>query len=376
MRRIVWLFALSVVGCARSEDRISANVHGPVLVVVDSVVLDEPDSLPMGTSFFLAKGRNRETYLNDIVRSRILRFDAQGRLVATIGRPGAGPGELKVPGVIHLIDDTMLAVNDVAQRTVSLFDAKTGAFLRAVRFPVQDVGQTWTTLGDTLVFAAHLNPSIVAKWLWHGDAVLLSGKMPSRLMRAFEVYVRYGRSEVIATEKGYLALLPTEPGIDLLDAAASPIGFVMLPIVRRRGGGEDLVEREQRRKRGRHDFQPLGSGVSAFHRLASGEIVAVYLDVDQITGTPNFGNFRSYLTVLSADLGRACVDGRIPLETDILPLPAFRGDTLYLLSRVVAPNDRVQTAVVGYRISTEGCDWIPTGGIRAPRWGAEAVGNP
>jgi hypothetical protein len=364
-----------MVGCSTSDYRISSDVHGPTLTVVDSVSLDEPDSLPMGTSFFLAKGPDRDTYLNDIVRSRILRFDARGRLVTTIGKPGSGPGELKVPGVIHLIDDSILAVNDVAQRTTSLFDAKTGVFLRGVRFPIQDIGQTWTTLGDTIVFAAHLSPSTVAKWVWRSDLVLLSGRTPNRLMRAFEIYVRYGRSEVIATEHGYLVLLPTEPGIHLLDTAANPVGFVTLPVARRRGGGEDLIERERRRKRGRRDFQPLGSGVSAFHRLASGEVVVVYLDVDQLNDTPIFGNFRSYLTLLSADLSRACVDAQVPLATDVLPLPTFRGDTLYLLSRVVTPNDRVQTSVVGYRISTERCDWISTGGITS-RSDLEAVGKP
>ncbi|MGE3600748.1 MAG: hypothetical protein AB7N70_34940 [Dehalococcoidia bacterium] len=82
------------------------------------------------------------------------------------------------------------------------------------------------------------------------------------------------------------------------------------------------------------------------------------LDVDPaLTGEPT--NPRYYLSVISAGLDTACVDGLIPFESDSpLPMPHAVGDTLLTLERRI-DHDRLRTILFRYQIDTQGCDWMP-----------------
>jgi hypothetical protein len=98
------------------------------------------------------------------------------------------------------------------------------------------------------------------------------------------------------------------------------------------------------------------------------------LDVDQVgkfsPEVPTkliFGNYRVWASLVKADLSAACVDAPVPVETDVVPLPFFSGDTLWILSVKSDTTDQVQTKVEGFLLGEEGCDWIPTGGVGPAR---------
>jgi hypothetical protein len=76
-------------------------------------------------------------------------------------------------------------------------------------------------------------------------------------------------------------------------------------------------------------------------------------------------NIRYYATILSADLQQVCVDGELPLITDVFSRPMFVGDTLFLLTRNVGGAD-IRSTLITMMVSTSGCEWQPTGGVELP----------
>src|SRR5690606_36523471 len=94
-------------------------------------------------------------------------------------------------------------------------------------------------------------------------------------------------------------------------------GLVPLAAVRRKGEPASL--REAARALGRNDDQSLASSVVGLHRVSSGALVAAHLDMTvRRMGEANYqpDNFVLYVSLISADLHRACIDGIVPIRTD------------------------------------------------------------
>jgi hypothetical protein len=67
-----------------------------------------------------------------------------------------------------------------------------------------------------------------------------------------------------------------------------------------------------------------------------------------------------YLSVLSADLRTACLDGPVPVAGQLQPREAIAGDTLFVLDRRLHPAGTMESWIVLYVIDTSGCDWVET----------------
>ncbi len=368
-----WLSGiLALVGaCARTADGPISDAAGPSLVRLAPVRVEEPGDLPIGNFTFLSRGADGSSFVTDVDRGRVVQFSPVGGLVGVLGRPGSGPGELRLPAATGVVAGSLLAVSDIGLRRLTLFSLVDRSFVRLVPLPVQDVGQGWTRRGDTVIFAAHLARAMVVRWSLETDSMVTLGTTPARLLTAMPITIRHGRSEVVPTTDGYLAQLPTEPGLEILDRSGRLVGFVTIPWRDRRGDPDDLFDRQRRRiaAAGATPFQPVGSLSAGLHRLATGELAAVYLDVDQASRDrpTDFINYRYYVSLLSPDLSQACVDARVPVAGDLLSLPAFQGDSLFVFSRTVTDDDRVRSEILGFGIDDAGCRWVPTGGVRAPR---------
>lgn len=369
-RFLLVILLVLVAGCDKgSEGHIAPGVRGPSLTLGDSLILVDSDSIQLGGyTAFITRSASGETYVNDMSNSRIVRFDSQGALVGVYGKRGAGPGELDLPSAIGMIaDDSILAVFDVNLRRMSLFDVRTNLYLRRLAFSAQDIGQNWTEIGDTVFFPVHLGPSLIGAWVRQNDSILGLGHLPLRLNQAMPVYVRSGRSDAVVGDSGFVVLLPTEPGLYLLDSSGHPTGRVRIPSVRRRGEPPDLVERQLAELRAKH-FGPIGSSSASLHQLSNGELAIVHYDVDFVGRYPagRFENFRLYASLVSRDRSLACVDGLLPVGGTDPTFPIFVGDSMFILIRRVTPDDQVTSTVYNIRVSDVGCDWISTGGIRPP----------
>jgi hypothetical protein len=369
---VLYVLAAACMGCAGVKaNRVPASVHGPLVTSVDSIRLVEADSLPLGayTSFF-ARARDGGVFVNDMQLRRLMHFDSTGRFVGTIGRPGSGPGEFVLPGPLGLLPgDSTIMVVDVNRRWASLFDTRTGRYLRGFGVPFQDIGTNWTVENDTVIFALNMVRTLLGKWALHGDSIVMNGAVPRHLRGEAGVTAGYGRSEVVVTDSNVIALLPTEPGLDIYTRDGKLIGWVPLPAARRRGEPRDLIAQQKRLTRSNPN-QVLGSSVAGLHKLSSGMLVAVHLDMTSAASGPRgirYGDFKLYATLISQDLRQACVDAVIPIASDVPPIPAFVSDTMFVLTRQVLATNQVRSVVRGFVIGSQGCGWVKTGGIQHPR---------
>jgi len=73
-------------------------------------------------------------YVNDWDRKRIQKYDAQGKYILTMGRPGQGPGEFKNVWKPEFDKDNNLYVTDIGNDRVSFFDIN-GKFLKQIKIP-------------------------------------------------------------------------------------------------------------------------------------------------------------------------------------------------------------------------------------------------
>ncbi len=355
----------TAVGCGQEDNvtRAPRGVHGPTISLVDSIILEEPDSVGLTQLSYVAHGLGY-WFVTAYEHGQVLKFDGEGNFVGTIGRRGGGPGEMMSAAVIHIVGpDSLLAVVDGMRRYLSLFDPRSGEFVRGLVAPFTSAGQAWTVRGDTLVFSTTPGPSLIGRWDPSTDSVELLGSVPAHTSGGLW-YLFYGRPEVVPVGSGYVAHLPTVPGVLVLDERGAVVGKIGIPAARRRGMPDDILDRHARlNSRLRLEF--LGSGSLGIHLFPSGEIGVVHADLDVVRRPPNpqFGNARFFLSVLSQDFSAACIDGEVPFTSDVMPMPFLSGDTITVLSRTVTADDAVRSVLYRFHVSTSECDWLPTGGV-------------
>lgn len=366
--RLVGFLAISLAACG-GQEAVSGDSHaGPTARLVDSTILVEADSVPLGaySSFFLRSPRG-DVMINDMQQARLIQFDPTGAFRRTIGTRGEGPGEFQLPGPLGVLPgDTTLMVFDVNRQRASIFDLSTGEYLSGLAVPFQDVGTNWTVDGTDLVMAINASNAIMARWRIGSAAMEAVGEVPAHMLNKVGARMAYGRSEVVVTDSLVLVLLPTEPGVNVHNRAMQYLGYVPVMAVRREGEPADLATRQRAFGRDASDLS-IASSTVGFHRLQSGMIVLVHLDMTVRAGEgrgTRADDFRLYVTLLSEDLSKACIDGSVNIRTDVAPIPSFVGDTMFVLSRQVQGDDRVRSVVYAVVIDSSSCDWTPTGGVQ------------
>jgi hypothetical protein len=309
-------------------------------------------------------------YVSDYENGRVIRYAPDGRVLSVIGKKGRGPGELETASTLILLErDTVLAVLDGSERRISLFDARSSAYLRSVKVPISIMGQAWSWRGDTAFFAVHGSPWFLARWSLAADSVAVFSAVPPRLLSAGLFYMIYGRPEAVRRDSEFIVQVPTEPGVQIFNLEGVPIGQVALPAARRLGTPANVIEDHKRLQRSGRRFQFLASAPIGMQELSSGHIAILQADLEVLRPPPNpeFGNFRLFVSLLSPDLSQACVDAELPFKTDATPMPIFVGDTLFALSRLITEENKVRNVIHAFRISPEGCEWVPTGGRQPAR---------
>ncbi len=265
--------------------------------------------------------------------------------------------------MVHpLPGDTLAAVFDEASARIDVLSLDDGALRRTLSVPFRSTGKQWTWKGDRAVFSLPGSPSLIGVWHAGQDSTEVLGMVPPEVMAGLPTYMQYGHLELIPWSDGFLAQVPTMPGLHQLDAAGLVVGHVPLPAVKRRGQPTDLLLRHQEKESAGQPFAYIGSAAATLGHLSSGEVAVVQVDIDVENGPQRqeFTNLRYYVSIVSADLQRTCADALVPFTSDSpFPIPHLTGDTLVALARVVSPNDSVHTIVYRYAISSNGCRWMP-----------------
>jgi len=113
---------------ASAEPTTHAAASGPATVIYDLAELwrldSEGDKLVFGIIAAAVFDADDRTYLLDTQLARIYVLDAGGEHVATIGRPGEGPGEFQYPSSIAWWDRETLAVAHAMAGRLELIDVR------------------------------------------------------------------------------------------------------------------------------------------------------------------------------------------------------------------------------------------------------------
>ncbi len=358
-----------VMGCGGSDYRLDPNTNGPTITLIDSTALLIPMDFEIGPE--LLPSRAGEKYLlTDRFQFRTHRFDSSGKAIGTfLVRPSPKPANTASPA-IALPGDSLVAVHDRHDEVLRVFHIESGARRYQVRAPFQTGRASWTTNGSEILIGTGFIETSIARWSGTQEDPVLLGSMPQRLLESRPVYLRYGGTGIAATDSSVILALPTEPGIRILTLDGALVEGIVIPAIRRKGSPAGLLEQE-RKQRTERFFHTMGSTTGSLHRRTDGGLLIHYLDWDQIghdslrvrAAGQLLGNYHSYLTLLSPDRIRLCIDGHIPAPSDHRHSMMTRGDTLELLARRDTVPDHTRVTIYRYLVSTEGCDWVD-----APRW--------
>jgi hypothetical protein len=86
-----------------------------------------------GNPWAVAFDADAQLYVLDAQAAQVHVFDKAGKYVRTIGKRGAGPGELQAPAGLAISTDGFVVVNDPAKGGLQLFD-RTGTYLAATAY--------------------------------------------------------------------------------------------------------------------------------------------------------------------------------------------------------------------------------------------------
>lgn len=345
--------------------------YAPRLTLLDSIPLEESDSLYLGrpAAMFHA-APSGQLYVPDAGNNRLVVYSPDGRIDRVIGGPGRGPGEFTAIGFATLAVGNEVWQDDYQRRRVTRFGPDEAPPREAVyQGRLSSLQQTggWIWAGVT----NHDAKKGIAKLSIDGavdsiHAVLVA--LPSE----YEQYplLRYWDTIMMAVSAD--TMLVGFGGVQYFvryDTSGTPRDTVTVPVCSRQGSPQDILERGFSRPasnaREQAEQTELQARISALHglwRLQDGTYLIWHQDPQRDPdGIPRA---LGYLTVLSPDLSRACVDAPLPAPGSGRTILTAANGEILLLDQVVqdSPNrPSVRTVVRRFRISTEGCRWSETG---------------
>ncbi|HEX9727929.1 MAG TPA: hypothetical protein VGA37_05455 [Gemmatimonadales bacterium] len=336
---------------------------GPAIVLIESVVLQESDTLYLGRPLSMAIDEtDGSLYIGDTYGGRVIRYDRRGQPIGVYGAPGTGPGEIGQLGAVFLVPGA-IGVVDTRTGSLKLFDREQGIAIRSAPFfgipnPViaPASGRVW--IGARIVST---NSSIVA-WDPKTDSLEHMGPMPVEFT-TYPNLPRFNTIPVVPWADTLLVGWGPLNGLVLMTTRDQLLDTIIVPVVRRRGASTAAIQAAGT------DLAPLLNGVSLFigmHRRPDGSVALVHFDNHVETERVPRITASVFVSVLSADRSRVCADGQVPVVSDAQPVVQLAGDTLFVLEqRVVDTTTTSQVRM--FRIDTAACDWVsikpPTNGL-------------
>ena len=343
---------------------------GPTLLPADSVLLDEADRFYIGNPFSLVPDTTDGSFLiSDFFEDRILRYDRDGRLLQTYGRPGPGPGEFLDLGAAFILNDSIVVGSDDERKLLQLFSHIDGTYLRALRYQGRLGVDTYSVVDGAVVFPSREIAGLtsVAIWRYPHDDIDYVVPLPDEYVRSAirpDGYVgRFAafrsRGSVVAWPDTIMSAMGGLNEIFLSTWDGQVVDTLDPPAVRRRGVPGDIQERlDSYEFRG--SAHEISSGLEGLYRLSDGATVVFHHDAT-LEGEPPHGTITAdiYLSVIAPDRKTACVDAPVPYFKELRPIHTVVRDTVYLLDRRLnEAEDGLETWMRMYRIDTSQCTWL------------------
>ncbi|WP_420130297.1 hypothetical protein [Longimicrobium sp.] len=318
------------------------------------LVLQESDSLFLSSlGDFGFEPADGSFYVTDQFAGRLLQIDRSGRIARTFGRKGTGPGEFAQINLMFSRGNELF-VNEGRQSVFHVFDRRTGQVQGGRRHEgifrdVRLVGNTaWLGMQNST------HGTAVARWDLDSDSVRYMIPLPREYRESQPLAGIYSSVFVVPWADTLLVGYAGSDDLHLATQGGTLVDTVSLPIRARRGVPDDIVKRLPKLQW--PEMIASASALFGLGRFADGRVAAVHLD--QVVNGSSF-TADGFVSVLSADRRRACVDGALPLSKDTSPRVLFRGDTLFVLQQRLTEDERAETSITGFLLNTDRCRWLP-----------------
>lgn len=339
--------------------------HGLDLVPLDTVLIAETDSAYIGRPAGLYVDRVGRIYISDLLGDRVLQFDSTGRMLRSFGRPGAGPGEFRGVGEVLLEWNGTIAVQSYGQRRITFFDVESGEVRATVRYAGT---LTSGTVADSVGWFGNIDPKagfgVMRIDLRHvgreaGAPLLSSSVSPLPVMYRQNEAIRgtYGMVQVAAFSDTLLVGYAAESLLVVHLGHGAPLDTLIIPSRIRRGIPPDFVQRMDLRRSTIGEMIGMASALFGIWVVPQGFLLA-YLD-SSLEGKRNIHS-RAFLSLLTSDRSRVCVDSPLRLVGEAQPRFAVQGDRIAVLDQYVTAGSRVKTVVRWYRLDPRRCTWYST----------------
>ncbi|MCY3548160.1 MAG: 6-bladed beta-propeller [Gemmatimonadetes bacterium] len=147
---------LVVIQSAVLGSQAAAQVRGPDLVLLDSLILEETEDHYLGQPLGLLVRADGSLLVSDGFSDAVLQYDSAGRLVGNLGRKGSGPGEFRNLGGVGFTEGTVVGFLDEVGK-IEVFSAISRVHLGNIRLDFDHRPASFSILRDSLWFAG-VNP--------------------------------------------------------------------------------------------------------------------------------------------------------------------------------------------------------------------------
>lgn len=301
-------------GACSDESLHQEYADGLRLVATGEIRIVESDSAYVARPSFMSVASSGRFLITDNYFDHVNAVDREGVVVAKVGRQGSGPGELGGAGFSFPLNDSVLVIWDSRSGKLNLFHPESGEFIRQVAFP--GVPRDASVSED-------------AVWVFNGVMVEDVGESLLVAFTGTDTILRVSDDGSILERYG-------------------------IPHVRRRGVPPDVVERMSSLREW-SDLIEVLSSVRALRRLPTGPVAILHYD---LTADRQAASAQLFVSLLDLSRRRACVDGEVPTLGEMVPVPAFRGDTLFILDQETDPRTTsIRTSIRSFLVDPSDCDW-------------------
>jgi hypothetical protein len=327
------------------------------LRVLDSIELEQPDTLLITDASAIAATADGTLLLADGRERRLLAYDARGRLLRQIGRQGGGPGEYSSITAIALAGDSLVVVQNYGARRVEAYAIATGAHRWGAAYEASPYGLAAT--GDRVVLAAMRSSgdSSTLELRARGARQGWIGPVPPVVAEQPMLAGPFGGGAVAARDS--LTVMAFEATNRVYFRQGRRLSHLYLPAVRRRGAQEALLRAATRSPADGQAALYRSSSPQALGVLDEATMAIVHADV-ALEGTRFTG--RHFVTLFRPGRWQVCLDIPLAAPEDPLPRFAFSGDTLLGAVTHLGDGATSRVFIKRFLLVPDACEWFGVSG--------------
>ncbi len=341
--------ALISTGCASESNQVFTG--RPALVAIDSVQLEENDSLFVGEASGFALASDGAFLISDHRNAVVHVYSRRGAHLASLGRRGDGPEEWSRGPFFVKSEDSLIAVADGNRFKVLQYPS--GRVLNELQRPPGS-GLVAFSGGGAWFRGIDRSQKTTFERIGQDGATVRGGTFTEAMGRSATVDNMFSFIAVAPLPQNRVAIAYQNSDHVFFGPVAGPFDSIAVPVVERRGARLDLlnaIEDANPQTAQRAAYQPsypfLLTSTASDSRLA-------YVTIDQqfegnrMTGQP-------FLSLVDLERSQACADARIPGPVDPQPWVEIHGDTAFVLTQDAGTSGRPRSIIRAFMIDQRQC---------------------